>query len=169
MNQLNKNKSFDIANDFQAMVTKLEADIKSNANGVDIIAGTNEDPIVRDSDKIPIKNFFMDGVYVREMTMYKGTAVVGAIHKHLHMCFLLEGHLTVASRGGTKDYKAPCFIISEPGEKRVLYSHEDSKWYNVHKNPDNLQEEDIIELEKQIVAISYEEYEQYKNTILWEW
>ena len=66
MNQLNKNKSFDIANDFQAMVTKLEADIKSNANGVDIIAGTNEDPIVRDSDKIPIKNFFMDGVYVRE-------------------------------------------------------------------------------------------------------
>ena len=110
----------------------------------------------------------MDGVYVREMTMYKGTAVVGAIHKHLHMCFLLEGHLTVASRGGTKDYKAPCFIISEPGEKRVLYSHEDSKWYNVHKNPDNLQEEDIIELEKQIVAISYEEYKQYKTTELWQ-
>ena len=61
MNQLNKNESFDIANDFQAMVTKLEANIKSNANGVDVIAGTNEDPIVRDSDKIPIKTKIAQG------------------------------------------------------------------------------------------------------------
>ena len=101
----------------------------------------------------------MDGVYVREMTMYKGMIVIGAIHKHLHMCFLLKGKLSVASRQGVVEYIAPCFIIAGPGEKRVLYAHEDSHWYNTHKNPNNIKE--IKDLEKEIVASSYEEYEQY--------
>ena len=56
---------------------------------------------------------------------------------------------------------APCFIIAEPGEKRVLYSHEKSCWYNTHKNPSNI--EDVKELEKNIVALSYEEYNEYIN------
>lgn len=163
MNELQEALKFGLEKSFEDVVAKLENNIKANANGVDIIAGTKEDPIVKDSDKIPIDHFFMDGVYVREMKMYKGTAVVGAIHKHLHMCFLLKGHLTVASKIGVREYIAPCFIIAEPGEKRVLYSHEDSLWYNVHKNPDGLQIKDIIELEKQIIAVSYEEYEQYKT------
>ena len=77
------------------------------------------------------------------MKMYKGTIVVGAIHKHLHMCFLLEGHLTVANEDGVIEHKAPCYIKSTPGIKRVLYAHEDSLWYNTHKNPDNI--EDIRE------------------------
>ena len=103
----------------------------------------------------------MDGVYVRKMTMYQGYIVIGAIHKHKHMCFLLEGHLSVASSSGVKEYVAPCYIISEPGEKRILYAHEDSYWYNTHKNPDNIK--DVQELEKQIVALSYEEYKKYKD------
>ena len=61
----------------------------------------------------------MDGVYVREMKMYKDTAVIGAIHKHLHMCFLLEGHLTVASENGVTEYKATCYIKSTPGIKTL--------------------------------------------------
>ena len=39
--------------------------------------------------------------------------------------------------------------------------YEDSYWYNTHKNPDNI--EDVQELEKQIVALSYEEYKKYKD------
>ena len=91
--------------------------------------------------------------------MYKGTVVVGAIHKHLHMCFLLKGHLSVASRQGVKEYIAPCFIIAEPGEQRVLYALEESLWFNTHKNPSNTS--DVKQLEKEIVAASYKEYEQY--------
>ena len=163
MNQLNKNESFDIANDFQAMVTKLEADIKSNANGVDVIAGTKEDPIVRDSDKIPIKNFFMDGVYVREMTMYKGTAVVGAIHKHLHVWFLLKGHVTIANKEGVEDYEAPCQVISTPGTRRIIQANEDSIFVNVHKNPDNLDINKLNELEKQFCSKNMDEYKNQKK------
>ena len=161
MNSLQKMPEFGIGKDFETSVTKLENDLKSIADGKIVIAGTKENPIVSDSDQIPIDHFFMDGVYIRKMTMYQGYVVIGAIHKHRHMCFLLTGHLSVASSSGVKEYKAPCYIISEPGEKRVLYSHEDSCWYNTHKNPDNIK--DIRELEKQIVALSYEEYNEYKN------
>ena len=158
-NNLSTIPGFEIGKNFEESVVRLENDLKSMADGDSIIAGTDEDPIVTDSEKVPIRSFFMDGVYVREMTMYQGTAVIGAIHKHLHMCFLLEGHLSVASSSGVRDYVAPCYIIAEPGEKRVLYAHEDSLWYNTHKNPDNI--EDVKLLEKDIVATSYEEYEKY--------
>ena len=161
MGKLQKMPDFGIGKNFETAVTKLENDLKSIADGESIIAGTKNKPIINDSDKIPIDNYFMDGVYIRKMTMYKGTVVIGAIHKHKHMCFLLEGHLSVASSSGVNEYIAPCYIVSEPGEKRVLYAHEDSHWYNTHKNPDNIK--DVEELEKQIVAVSYEEYKKYKE------
>lgn len=161
MGKLQKMPNFGIGKNFEAAVTKLENDLKSIADGYKVVAGTKEKPIVNDNDQIPIDHFFMDGVYIRRMTMYQGYLVIGAIHKHKHMCFLLEGHLSVASSSGVKEYVAPCYIISEPGEKRILYAHKDSYWYNTHKNPDNI--EDVQELEKQIVALSYEEYKKYKD------
>ena len=151
----------DLVKDFKTTITKLEQNLISIADGKNIIAGTKEKPIVSDSDKIPIKHFFMDGVYIREMTMFKGTVVIGAIHKTLHMCFLLEGHLTVADENDVKDYIAPCKIIATPGIKRVLYAHEDSVWYNTHKNPSNTK--DVERLEDELVAISYEKYDEYIN------
>ena len=153
--------NFGIGKDFETAITKLENDLKSIADGESIVAGAKDKPIVSDSDQIPIDHFFMDGVYIRKMTMYQGYIVIGAIHKHLHMCFLLEGHLSVASSAGVREYIAPCYIIAEPGEKRILYAHKESHWYNTHKNPDNIK--DVEELEKQIVALSYEEYKKYKE------
>ena len=160
MGEIQKMPNFGIGKDFEQAVTKLENDLKSIADGKLILAGTKDKPIVNDSDQIPIDHFFMDGVYIRKMTMFQGTVVIGAIHKHQHMCFLLEGHLSVASAAGVRDYIAPCYIIAEPGEKRILYAHKDSIWYNTHKNPNNI--EDVEKLEKQTVALSYEEYKKYK-------
>ena len=148
-----------ITKNFESVVTKLEQNLISIADGTNIIAGTKDKPILTDSKQVPIRHFFMDGVYVREMVMFKGTFVIGAIHKTLHMCFLLKGHLTVADKKGVKDYIAPCKIIATPGIKRVLYAHENSIWYNTHKNPTNT--EDVDKLEKELVAINYEEYEKY--------
>ena len=148
-----------LVKDFRSEVTVLENTLKSMADGVNIIAGTEEKPIVTDSELIPIRHFFMDGVYIREMTMRKDTAVIGAIHKHLHMCFLLTGKITVSNEDEVIDHIAPFFIVSTPGVKRVLYAHEDSIWYNTHKNYKNT--EDIDELERDIVAVSYKEYEEY--------
>lgn len=158
-NTLQERSKAEVAVDFRSAVMGLEHNLKNMANGDTIVAGTESKPIVSNSDLIPIRHFFMDGVYVREMTMYKGTVVVGAIHKHLHMCFLLTGKITVTNEEETVDHIAPCFIVSTPGIKRVLYAQEDSIWYNTHKNPSNT--EDVEELERDIVAISYKEYEEH--------
>ena len=159
---IQKKSTTELSKDFRSVVTKLESDLMSIADGTNIIAGTSKNPIVNNNKKIPIRHFFMDGVYVREMKMYKGTVVIGAIHKHLHMCFLLEGHITVANEDGVKEYVAPCYIKSTPGIKRVLYAHEDSLWYNTHKNPTNTQSVD--QLEKEIVVLNYKEYDNYVNS-----
>ena len=160
LNKIQKLQS-GLTKDFKTTITKLEQDLKAIADNNNIIAGTKEKPIVNNNPNVPIQHFFMDGVYVREMTMLKGTVVIGAIHKTLHMCFLLEGSLTVADENGVKDYIAPCKIIATPGVKRVLYANEYSVWYNTHKNPSNT--EDINKLEEDLVALSYEEYEKYIN------
>lgn len=140
-------------------MNEIERSLKAAFKDAEVVVGTEDKPIVTNSEILPIKHYFMDGVYVREMIMNPGMLVVGAIHKHRHMCFLLRGHLSVASDSGVVDHVAPCIIVADPGERRVLYAHEYSVWYNTHKNPSNT--EDVGQLEKDIVATSYEEYEQY--------
>ena len=83
------------------------------------------------------------------------------MHKHLHVWFLLTGHVTIATEDNTEDYIAPCYVISQPGAKRVIIANEDSIFVNIHKNPSNTR--DLDKLEKEIVALNYKEYEEYIN------
>ena len=112
-------------------------------------------------DKFKYKHTFADGVYIRQMTVEKGEIIMGAIHKHLHVWFLLSGHITVLTENSLEEYKAPCTVLSTPGIKRIIYGNEESIFTNVHKNPSNT--ENIKALEKQIVALNYKEYEEYIN------
>ena len=140
-------------------ILELENAMINIADGVNVEGdGKN---IVRDGKIAPIKHTFADGVYIRQMDMATGTIVVGAIHKHLHVWFLLTGHVTIATEDTTEDYIAPCYVVSTPGVKRVILANEDSIFVNIHKNPSNTR--DLDELEKEIVALNYEEYEEYIN------
>tara|TARA_R110002012_G_scaffold321792_1_gene551440 strand:- start:11355 stop:11855 length:501 start_codon:yes stop_codon:yes gene_type:complete len=156
-----KKTNNEVSSNFKKQVVELQQTLINNSHLENVGVGTEKNPIINNSDKVPIKHFFMESVYIREMKMYMGTAVIGAIHKHKHMCFLLSGHLIVADENGTKDYKAPCYIISNPGVKRVLYACEDSVWYNIHENKENTR--DINKIEKNLVSVNYKEYEQYIN------
>ena len=100
-----------------------------------------------------------DGVNI--MDMKKGSAVVGHIHNHEHVWFLLTGNLAVATEKTVEEYIAPCYVIAQPGSKRVIYALEDSIFVNIHKNPSNTK--DIEELEKDIVSTTFEKYEEYIN------
>jgi len=115
----------------------------------------------QDSEHFPLKHTFADGIYVRQMSMKPGSVVVGAIHKHLHVWFLLTGHISVATEKDVEDYIAPCYVVATPGTKRVIYANEDSIFVNIHKNPTNSQ--NIDWLEKEIVAKDFKEYEEYIN------
>ena len=139
-------------------IVDIEQTLISLADNKNIIA--NNGNIVY-LEKFKYKHTFADSIYVREMTIEKGEVIMGAIHKHLHVWILLSGHITVLTEDKLEEYKAPCTVLSEPGVKRIIYGNEESIFTNVHKNPTNT--EDIKELEKQIVALNYKEYEEYIN------
>jgi hypothetical protein len=132
-----------------------------------LIENTDDENIISDKgnvvrcEEFPLKHSFADQIYVRQMNMKKDTLVVGAIHNHLHVWFLLTGSLTIVTETSSEDFIAPCYVISKPGAKRVIYAHEDSIFVNIHKNPDNIK--DIDELEAIIVSKNYKEYEEYTN------
>ena len=125
-------------------ILELQQYLVDKADGENIVT-------TQDSHLFPLKHTFADGIYVRQMSMGVGTLVVGAIHKHLHVWFLLQGHISVA----------PCYVVATPGTKRVIYANEESIFVNIHKNPTNSQ--DIEFLETEIVAKDFEEYEEYVN------
>jgi quercetin dioxygenase-like cupin family protein len=135
-------------------ILEFQNTLIENADEVNIVTH-------QDSKLFPLKHTFADGIYVRQMSMDIGTVVVGAIHKHLHVWFLLSGHISVATEESVEDYIAPCYVVAKPGTKRVIYANEDSIFVNIHKNPTNSQ--DIEWLEKEIVAKTREEYEEYIN------
>ena len=132
-----------------------------------LIAKADRDNIIGDgkgvvhSDKFPLKHTFADGIYVRQMDMVAGSLVVGAIHNHLHIWFLLTGHLAVSTEDTVEEFVAPCYVVAKPGSKRVIYAIEDSIFVNIHKNPKNIK--DIKKLEAEIVSLTFKDYEEYIN------
>jgi len=149
----------EVSKNSREKILKLEESLLCIADGINVEGDGKQ--VVTDSKIAPIKHSFADGVYIRQMDMKQSSVVVGAIHKHLHVWFLLTGNITVATEDTTEDYIAPCYVVSTPGVKRVILANEDSIFVNIHKNPSNTQ--DIDELEKEIVALNYEEYEEYIN------
>ena len=117
--------------------------------------------LVRDCPGAPISHEFVDGVYIRQMDMKPGCTVISAVHKHHHCWFLLTGHITVTTEKGKQDFVAPCRVISPPGIKRIIHANEYSLFINIHKNPSNTR--DIDEVENNIWAMNYEEYDKYIN------
>ena len=140
-------------------ILKLEKSMINIADGINIEGDGKH--VVTESKIAQIKHTFADGIYVRQMDMKKDSVVVGAIHKHLHVWFLLTGHVTIATEDTTEDYIAPCYVVSTPGVKRVILANENSIFVNIHKNPSNTKDLDV--LEKEIVALNYKEYEEYIN------
>jgi hypothetical protein len=104
-------------------------------------------------DCFPLKHTFVDGAYVREITMPKGALLTSKIHKIRHPYFVLKGEVSVLTENGVIRIKAPYSGITEAGTKRVLFIHEDTVWTTVHIT----NETDLEKIEKQIIAENYEE------------
>lgn len=116
------------------------------------------DAVFGDSDMCPLKHTFAPGVYVREIEIPAKTIVVGKIHKHEHPNFLMKGRVSVFTEsGGVEELEAPLSMISPAGTKRVVYAHEDTVWITVHVT----ESQDLEEIEEQVIAKTYEEFEKY--------
>jgi hypothetical protein len=139
-------------------ILELENVLINNTDGVNIISDKGN--IVR-CEEFPLKHSFADGIYIRQMGMKKDSVVVGAIHNHLHVWFLLTGRILVITEETEEEFISPCYVVSTPGVKRVICAVEESIFVNIHKNPSNTQ--DLNKLEAEIVSKNYKEYEKYIN------
>lgn len=102
-----------------------------------------------------LTHHFADGVYARELLIPKDAVIVGKIHRHAHLNFLMKGDISVLTEHGIKRIQAPAVIASSPGIKRAGYAHEDTIWITVHATT----ETDLEKIEDQVICKSFDEFE----------
>lgn len=101
----------------------------------------------------PLRHIFVDGAYVREITMPKGMLLTSKIHKKEHPYFIMKGEVSIITEEGIIRIKAPYQGITKAGTKRLIYIHEDTTWTTVHVTKSR----DLREIEKEIIAKNYNE------------
>tara|TARA_R110000796_G_scaffold124706_1_gene239193 strand:+ start:219 stop:671 length:453 start_codon:yes stop_codon:yes gene_type:complete len=72
--------------------------------------------------------YFCGGVYAREITIPKGTALVGEIHLKDQINVVSKGSIKVVTEDGEKIIRAPSTFISKAGVKRAGYAITDTVW-----------------------------------------
>lgn len=92
--------------------------------------------------------------YARQIFMPKGTVIIGKIHKHGHLNFILMGKVSVSTEFGPKYFEAPCIFVSEPGLKRAVVVEEDCLWATVHMTAYR-GEENLDKIEDEVIAKDY--------------
>lgn len=97
-------------------------------------------------------------VYAREIFLPKDSVIVGKIHRHAHLAFLLQGKVHIVTEHGKTILEAPCTFISEAGVKRVLYVEEDAIVTTVHLT-EHEGTEWLDEIEREVIAPTYEALE----------
>lgn len=105
--------------------------------------------------EVPVAHYFSKDVYAREMTVTKGSYVVGKIHKYQNLNILSQGEVSIISIDGVIRIKAPYTFVASPGAKRLFYAHEDSVWTVIHGTA----ETNVEEIEKTFITESYEDIE----------
>lgn len=141
------------------MLSKTQPSFREGVTEFEKHLSLQEEAFFGDSEYCPLKHSFSDGIYVREIAIPEGTYIVGKLHKHSHPNFLLSGTVDVVTEFGKETLTGPLSMISEAGTKRALHAITPLVWITVHANPTNTQ--DLKELEKIVIADSYEEYESF--------
>ena len=101
----------------------------------------------------PVKHSFADGCYIREIFNPAGELLVTKIHKKEHPFFLMKGKMSILTEEGVKHIEAPHHGITQPGTKRIIYTHEDCIFITVHATDKT----DIEEIEKEVIAEIFED------------
>lgn len=106
---------------------------------------------------LPIRHFFIDDTYAREMTIFAGTALVGRVHKHPCINIISKGKIIVTVDDAVKTIEAPHTFVSQGGVKRAGYALEETIWTTIH----HTSETDVDKIEDVLGTVTYEEYQRY--------
>ena len=115
--------------------------------------------LAQDQSDIPLKHYFANGVYAREIEIPAGTLLTGKIHKFEGINIISKGEITVLSVDGVKRIKAPYTFVSSPGCKRLGFTHSDTVWTCLH----GTHETDLVKIECEQIAKDLSEVPQMIN------
>jgi hypothetical protein len=106
--------------------------------------------IIRKVDRLPqiecpVSHYFAPGIYVREMFIPAGTIAVGHIHKKSHICSVLMGKIAFLKLDRSVDYFEGPQTFKAGAGRKIVYTLTDSLVQNIHANPDNITDQDILE------------------------
>lgn len=104
----------------------------------------------------PIDPVYGCCTYARQVFLPKGTLVIGKIHKHQHLNFILKGKVSVSTEHGKKIIEAPSSFVSEVGLKRAVVAEEDTIWVTVHLTKYS-SEDDLDKVEDEVISPTYDE------------
>lgn len=119
------------------------------------IEATNSNVTSDLSDLMPLKHIFAPGAYGRQITVPARHWVIGKIHKHAHLNFVMKGRCVVLTEEGPMVIQAPYSFVSSPGTKRVVLALEELVWSTVHLTNST----DLEEIEGEVIAKSYAEFD----------
>lgn len=98
----------------------------------DVLHEAPDDLRISADTLVPVHRF-IDGVYMRELTMPAGSTIVGKRHAQEHFVVMTKGRCVCVTERGQEDLVAPCVFVSPAGEKRALFMHEETTWLTVHR------------------------------------
>lgn len=111
-----------------------------------------------EGDCFPLRHIFTPGIYAREITLPKGSTLVGKIHRHKHLNFISRGHVQMfTEQGGKEELHGPIMMVSEPGTKRTIHVLEETVWTTIHANPTD--ETDLEKIEEFVIVPSFEQFD----------
>lgn len=113
---------------------------------------SRDDKLSPDTD-CPVRHIFAPGAYAREITLPKGSVVIGKIHRHAHLNIISAGKVRVLTETGALELTAPYTFVSEVGTKRVVQALEETIWTTVHVT----NETDLEKIEDYVIAKTYDE------------
>ena len=110
--------------------------------------------------EIPVKHYFSQGVYAREITIPAGVILTGDIHKFTQLNILSKGRMQVYTEEGIREVEAPFTVVSPPGTKRIAHTLTECVWTTIH----GTDETDVNEIEKVFIAKSENEWLEFSKS-----
>jgi len=110
--------------------------------------------------EIPVKHYFSQGVYAREITIPAGVILTGDIHKFTQLNILSKGRMQVYTEEGIREVEAPFTVVSPPGTKRIAHTLTECVWTTIH----GTDETDVSEIEKVFIAKSENEWLEFSKS-----
>ena len=108
---------------------------------------------------IPIKKYFSQGVYAREITIPAGVCLTGEIHKFKQLNILSKGCMSVYTEDGIVKVEAPFTVVSPAGTKRIAYAHSECVWTTIH----GTDETDVDIIRSKFIAKDEQEWLEFCN------